>query len=185
MPEIPKAPPFKRWGFFIKGVLMKKISLLFIAFMSITSVYCAAADPTDSIEDSIKAQTIPTYLIILGSKKNYYDVLKIAKSISKKSGISYDDEGMIYDKKKGLIDSDPTANGYPSDEDDYLGRRGNGDFISIEKSEAYNGLKKGFYIIVGSIQEKSQDAEKMLKFYKKYAPDAYIQKTHIFMGCMH
>jgi hypothetical protein len=58
-------------------------------------------------------------------------------------------------------------------------------YISIEKSDAYPGLRHGYYIVIGAISSSRGEAQGRLKRFKRFAPAAYVAKTRIFMGCIH
>jgi len=163
---------------------MRIVSALVFILFSTAFTYGATPIPekTDA-QKTVEEFTFKRYLIILGAKTDYFESLKIAKAISKQSGHKYDRQGRIYDKKRGLILAD--------DEPDeiyagtYTQRRFGEDFISVEKSEGYSGLKPGLYIVLGGILDDASQAKKSLKVFKPYAPGAYIHKTKIYLGCMH
>jgi hypothetical protein len=149
------------------------------------------AGEEDTRSDSEKF-TEDRYVVILGSTKDFYEAKRKAEAIAKASRVAFSMQGMIFDKQRGLIlpddDSDPTYAGA------YIHRRYNTgapdlaeatEYISIEKSEAYDGFKPGLYIIVGGIYPTSSEAAKSVKKFSKAVPDAYAKKTPIYLGCVH
>lgn len=128
------------------------------------------------------------YLVILGSYKDFHAAHQKANTISTASKTIFSMQGRVYDEKRGLIlpDNDPDI----SYAGTYLERRyntnhTNEEYLSIEKSEAYEGFIKDYYIIVAGIYEDQSSAEKSLKRYRTIVPKAYIKKTKIYMGCIH
>jgi hypothetical protein len=94
--------------------------------------------------------------------------------------------GNVWDSTRGLI--------FP-DEGEYSPRRYNElhlftaldpvGYISVEKSEAYSHLEKGYYIALAAICATNEEAEQGLLKFKPFAAKAYVAKTEIYMGCIH
>ena len=156
----------------------------------------AFAAPKAAKKDAPAAETVPEvdvprWVVILGVYKNFADAKADALKFSKASKVPFSMRGNIFDKK-GLH--------FPKDLDDelyageYLARRGNlqseGDktleeHISVERSDGYQGFAKGFYIVIGTIAETSQEGLAQVERFKALAPDTYVKKTIIYMGCLH
>ncbi len=133
------------------------------------------------------------HAVILSVYKSFAEARADAEKISKAAKVPFSMEGRIYDKKRGLI--------YPDNFDDevfrgqYVARRyhttvlkGNEtdrEFLSVERSDGYDGFKKGFYIVVAGIRDNAREAQADVKRYTAWAPTAYAKKTRIYMGCMH
>jgi hypothetical protein len=89
-------------------------------------------------------------------------------------------------KKTGLTFTDSVCEnegGYPC----YIarGRYDNGDYVSIEWSNAFEKFAEGYYIvIVGSGFDKASTAA-ILKKTKKIFKDAYTKQAGVYVGCMH
>ncbi|MGB1128421.1 MAG: hypothetical protein ACPG4K_00125 [Haloferula sp.] len=144
---------------------------------------------TANVED----QTEERHVAILSVYKSFEAALADAKKISKASKVPFSMEDRIYDKKRGIIFPDD----YPDEafQGGYLARRedktilpGSDDlvaYLSIEKSDAYDGFKPGFYMVVAGIRETRAEALKQADQFKKWAPAAYVKKTRIYMGCLH
>jgi hypothetical protein len=64
------------------------------------------------------------------------------------------------------------------------GRYDNGEYISIEYSNAFTGFAKGYYIVVAYSGENIE-AKKTLKKVKPFFKSAYIKQTDVYIGCMH
>jgi hypothetical protein len=127
--------------------------------------------------------TIDEHIIVLGVQDDYAQLVKHAKEISAKTGIKYDSEGMVYDKKRGLINPDN------SDDDMYAGgyypRRYDSRYISIERAEYYLKNPKGKYAIIGFMDMEPREANRILKWYRQYVPDVALSKAPFYMGCIH
>ena len=64
------------------------------------------------------------------------------------------------------------------------GRFDDGDYVSIEWSNAINGFAKGYYVVVvgaGSKEETNTILKKAKNFYKT----AYAKQVDVYIGCMH
>lgn len=138
-------------------------------------------------------QTAERHVAILSVYRSFEAARADAEKISKASKVPFSMEDRVYDKKRGLI--------YPDDYADeafrggYVARRydktvlGESDkmvaYLSVEKSEAYEGFKPGFYMVVAGILETRAEALKRTEKFKKWAPTAYAKKTRIYMGCLH
>lgn len=147
-----------------------------------------AAEEEPSVEDKM----LPRWVIILGAYKTFAEAKADAEKFAKASKVPFTMNGMIFDKK-GLR--------YPDNFDDpvwageYLARRGNfgwskkggelEEHISVERSDGYEGFAKNLYIVVGSISESKADGLAQEKRFKAFAPDTYVKKTRIYMGCVH
>lgn len=66
------------------------------------------------------------------------------------------------------------------------GRYDDGDYVSIEQSDAYDGFTRGYYIVVVSSGPKGDPNRRdLLVDVKNFYDDAYIKSTQVYMGCMH
>lgn len=175
---------------------MKTLSLILSAVVLSSS--CAFAEKPkkeksaeQEIADEVAMQTKDRWVVILAAYKNFPEAKADGERIAKASKLQFSMRGMIYDKK-GLRFPDKFDD--PTWAGEYLMRRGNdwwigdkniGDHISIEKSSAYPGFAPHLYIVVGSIAATPQQAAKELERFKTFAPQAYVKKTKIYLGCIH
>ena len=58
-------------------------------------------------------------------------------------------------------------------------------YISVEKSDGYPNLRKGYYIALAAICNSQEAAKTELLKFSGFVPKAYIAKTEIYMGCIH
>ncbi|MFC7337801.1 hypothetical protein ACFQY0_11475 [Haloferula chungangensis] len=160
-----------------------KLSMLLTAFLLFPSLMKAQEE---------EPMTKERHVAILSAYKIFADARKDAEKIAKASEVPFSMEDRVYDEKRGLI--------YPDDFDDevyaggYVARRydmthvADGDtqtaFLSVEKSDAYDGFTPGYYIVVAGIQESRESALKQIAKFKKWAPTAYVKKTKIYLGCL-
>ncbi len=124
------------------------------------------------------------FCIIL-STKSYTEAKKIAIAAAKKTGLTTDFRGLEPNKKIGLTTPKadvPEGEVYPQ----YYsrGRYDDGEYISIEYSNAFTGFAKGFYIVIVSSGEKAE-VNKTLKKVKPFYKTAYVKYTDVYVGCMH
>lgn len=65
------------------------------------------------------------------------------------------------------------------------GRWDDGEYVSIEWSDAFSGFSKGYYIVVVSSGDDLERIKKRLNVVKRFVPNAYIKSTDVYVGCMH
>lgn len=169
-------------------VLKKIISILFL-FVNIHFSY--SQKNADSIraeqEKFIKEATMDKYIVIAGTSTDYTYLENQSKKISKNTGIVFDNQDMVYDKKRGMIVPDTSSDEIYAG--GYYPRRYCDERISIEMmwyytDEQNNDTLKDMIIITGIFGNK-EDAQKQLEKVKAAIPTAYIKKKGIYMGCMH
>ncbi len=144
--------------------------------------------PESSADDYFISRTSDMHLVILGCYRTFRAAESDAKAFSRRLRIPLDMREIVFDAKRGLILSDKAND--PMYAGEYVLRRydtrGDGDpFLSIEKSEAYSGLRPGYYIIVGRILGDRLDARNEARRFSAVAPGAYFARTSIYYGCMH
>jgi len=130
------------------------------------------------------------WVIILGSEEDYHNALAKAKKLSAKTGVPFSTRGLVYDQTEGLIwpgenSEDPYAGIYFARRYDSECDEGQGECITVEMSDAYDGFRVGFYIIMGGIysdQEKEMMNTK-LKEFRKLVSDAYAKSSFLYYGC--
>ena len=156
---------------------------LLVGLLAVPTVSCAK-EP-DFIENR--------YVVILSVYPSFADARADAEKIGKAAKLPFSMEGRVFDKKRGLI--------YPDNFDDevfrgqYVARRyhktilkgsdNEREYLSVERSDGYDGFKKGYYIVVAGIHESSAAAAAQTKRFTAWAPTAYAKKTRIYLGCMH
>ncbi len=143
---------------------------------------CARAQEADFSENR--------WVAILSVYDSFAEAKADAEKIAAKSKVPFSMEGRVFEKKRGLI--------YPDNFDDqvfagqYVSRRFNEtlikdretEYLSVERSDGYDGFKPGYYIVVAGIYESAKDARAQTKRFAAWAPTAYAKKTKISMGCM-
>lgn len=131
------------------------------------------------------------WVTILTATKTFDEARADAKTMARESGLPFSMEGRVFDRKRGLI--------YPDTYEDevfaggYAARRYNEaflneketEYLSIERSDGYEGFRPGYYIVVAGVYDSSKKAAAQAERFKKWAPTAYAKKTKIYMGCLH
>ncbi len=130
------------------------------------------------------AYTTKRFVIIL-STKDYTKAKAAAIKASWELSQKLDLRELKPNKKNGLTYSRKdceSEGGYPC----YIcrGRYDDGDYVSIEWSDAFKGFAKGFYIVVAYSGNK-KEATTVLTKAKTIFKDAYIKKSEVYIGCMH
>jgi hypothetical protein len=156
---------------------MKKIILLLIVSFTAIASFAQA--------EQMEAPYAKKGMLILLSTKSYAAAIKLAQQAKSKLSLTMDLRGLKPNKKNGLTYSEADCEnegGYPC----YIarGRYDDGEFISIEYSNAIEGFAKGYYIVVAACGDKEITAPALVKAKKEYK-DAYVKNTSVYMGCMH
>jgi hypothetical protein len=123
--------------------------------------------------------------VIIQSTKNYDSAKLTAEKAAKQLHQKLDLRELQSNKKTGLTYSKKDCEnegGYPC----YIsrGRYDDGNYISIEWSDAFEKFAKGYYIVVvysGNKEEATIALQKTKKIFK----DAYYKQAAIYVGCMH
>jgi hypothetical protein len=164
----------------------KLLVLIFVAFV----LGAQAGAPEADIENPSEVRD--KYLVILCAEREFSSAKQEAERVSMLSGVQFSMNGNVWDSNRGLIIPDDCRD--PIYCGEYVARRYNEldltaanpvGYISVEKSEAYPRLQKGYYIALGAICDSNEEAERELLKFKPFAPKAYVAKTEIYMGCIH
>jgi hypothetical protein len=164
----------------------KLLVLIFVAFI----LGAQAGAPQTDVENPSEVRD--KYLVILCAEREFSSAKQEAERVSMLSGVQFSMNGNVWDSNRGLIIPDDCRD--PIYCGEYVARRYNEldltaanpvGYISVEKSEAYPRLQKGYYIALGAICDSNEEAERELLKFKPFAPKAYVTKTEIYMGCIH
>lgn len=131
------------------------------------------------------AQEVEMKFLILKSTKNYASALKTAKEASNKLGLKLDLRNYFYDKEEGLATDSLCECG---ENHGYIprGRFDDGEYISIEFSDYYEGFNEGYYIVIAkAFNDEDEETKTVFKEVKQHFPDAYIKNSMVYVGCMH
>lgn len=123
--------------------------------------------------------------VIVQSTKNYAAAKQTAEKAAKQLHRQLDLRELKPNRESGLTFADSvceTEGGYPC----YIarGRYDDGDYVSIEWSNAFDKFAKGFYIVVVYSGNK-EEAAGILPRVKKIFKDAYYKQAEVYVGCMH
>ena len=150
------------------------------------------AKETTDADAYVRGMTRPTNLVILGCYRTFRAAEADARKFSRRLGLTYDSRDMVFDPMRGLILREDHPDEMYAGE--YVLRRygwrlsgsdANESYISIEKSSAYTGLRRGYYIIVADIDPDPAIARSLARKFASVAPGAYAKRTEIYYGCMH
>ena len=126
--------------------------------------------------------------IIIHASKDYNLATRVATEANKHLAYKIDLRDLEYNKFLGLSLPKDTCKKFGFEFPTYIqrGRNNDGNFISIEYTNAYNNFTQGYYIVVVASYEKgNNEINKTLKFVKNHYETAYIKYTDIYMGCIH
>jgi hypothetical protein len=133
------------------------------------------------------------YVVVFAVYKTFAAAQQDAVKIADASGLPFSMEGRVYDEKRGLIypdtyEDEAFRGGYLARSYDTTvlpGKETETQYLSVERSDGYDGFKPGFYMVVAGIREASGDASQQADRFRTWAPTAYVKKTRIYLGCLH
>ncbi len=156
---------------------MKKISIFVIILFTISL--------TNAQET---AEMVKKGFVIVSAGKNFDAMKKLAEKVSIQLNYKLDLRGLSEDKTLGLTISKEVCEEHGFEFPSYIprGRYDDGEFVSIEYTNGYEGFTPGYYIIIVSAHDKGNTKlTDALKFVKKYYKSAYIKYADVYMGCIH
>jgi hypothetical protein len=129
------------------------------------------------------------YVCFAGASTNFNQLDSVAKSISGKTKITYQNN-LVYDSKRGMIVPDTSSDKIYAGH--YFPRRDAEERISIEMVSYYkngdlsavDGSNKMMCIVTAVFGSK-KEADLHLKKIKPIVKDAYCKKVNVYIGCMH
>jgi hypothetical protein len=160
---------------------MDKIQFMKQTYLTLLlSIIIAACSIAQEAQPFVKKN-----FVIIQSTKNYAAAKLTAKKAAKQLQQKLDLRELKPNKNTGLTFSDSVCEnegGYPC----YIarGRFDDGDYISIEWSNAINGFAKGYYVVIAGAGSK-EETNTILKKAKNFYKTAYVKQADVYIGCMH
>jgi hypothetical protein len=160
---------------------MDKIQFMKQTYLTLLlSIVIAACSIAQEAQPFVKKN-----FVIIQSTKNYAAAKLTAKKAAKQLQQKLDLRELKPNKNTGLTFSDSVCEnegGYPC----YIarGRFDDGDYISIEWSNAINGFAKGYYVVIAGAGSK-EETNTILKKAKNFYKTAYVKQADVYIGCMH
>lgn len=133
-------------------------------------------------------QFIEKEFVIILSSKDYDAALRTAKSAAEKLQYKLDLRDLKKNKQSGLTWSEKICEDEWGEFPCYVarGRYDDGNYVSVEYSNAYNDFTEGYYIVVIAGGAKgSEDVKSALAKAKRFYKNAYSKTTKVYIGCMH
>ena len=163
--------------------MMTKRSSTGVAILGLMILAICPATPSD-----FENLFVPKSIVIVKSTRSYADAKRTAELAASRLHWKLDLRGLLESKPSGLTlsPSECERNGYSYPCYVARGRYDDGLYVSIEHSNAYQGFKKGLYIVVvaSGIPEDPAIASALTQVKVAYG-DAYSKLTKVFVGCMH
>ena len=148
-----------------------------------------AADAERSVAEYLKLVTIDVGFVIVRSARTYDEAASSAKLAAPRLGIPLNFRGLTFDPQHGLTwpkeecDKDPL---YPYPCYIARGRFDPGAYVSVERSDAYQGFEPGYFIVIAaSGRPGSAELASALETARRAYPDAYLKVAPVYHGCMH
>jgi|AntRauTorckE5430_2_1112549.scaffolds.fasta_scaffold05945_2 hypothetical protein len=144
-----------------------------------------AVKTTEDSEEEYPSGTmmVDNSYLILQSTTSYSAAMFTAKQASKQLGAALNLRGYIFDFKEGLKDTTACGcgeiHGYVP-----RGRFDDGNYVSIEHSDAFTEFTNGYYIVVAGSGKRST-LKPLLAKAKQFYGDAYVKDAEVYIGCMH
>jgi hypothetical protein len=156
---------------------MKQVMTVVLIFVA----YCMQAQTPE-------IPYIKKEFLIIHSGKDYAAALKKANDASKKLKLKLNLRGLNPNKEIGLSCNEQTCENEFGFFPCYVarGRGDDGNYISIEYSDAYIEFEKGYYIVVvSSFVTNSEKSKTQLAKTKTIYKDAYLKASKVYTGCIH
>jgi hypothetical protein len=143
--------------------------------------------PADAeVQRWIAEQTFPVSFLVAGSFSDYGSALRLVERIRRRTELEVNLRGLTpFGGGLSLSKEDcGEARGY-----DYpcwypRGRIGEGEDLSIERSEWYPPMKPGFFIVVAASGDRDE-VDPVKARLAKAGIRGYVRTVPIYMGCMH
>jgi hypothetical protein len=157
---------------------MRYILIFILAFAYYNS---NAQTTTDENTPYIKK----SFLIIMSSR-NYAAAKTLAVKAASRLNLKFDLRGLKPNRESGLTYNAKECEGNGWDYPCYVsrGRNDDGEFVTIDYSNAFKGFAKGYYIVTTASGDAAM-VKKALAKVKKVYKTAYKKQTEIYIGCMH
>jgi hypothetical protein len=140
------------------------------------------------VELSTEEMSVEKEFVIILSSTSYKAALRTAKEAATKLQYKLDLRDLQMNKESGLTWDKKTCENEWDEFPCYVarGRYDDGSYVSIEYSDAYQGFRKGYYIVIVAAGEKgSTEVKTALTKAKSFYKTAYSKSTKVYMGCMH
>lgn len=126
--------------------------------------------------------------LIIHSSKSYSEAMAAAEKASRSQKIELRLRGLSANKQTGLTISKEDCEKEGLDFPAYYarGRWDDGVYLSIEYSDAYEGFRPGYYIVIAASGDRAE--KEMQDTYKKIRTvykTAYFKSSKVYIGCMH
>ena len=154
---------------------------IFILLFTLSSIFSFGQ------EDLWKTQNIEKHFLIAASTTNYKSALKTVRKLTSSINMKFDQRGLYPIDQSGLTWRKSVCEGDGWEHPCYLARgREDGNYLSIEWSNAIEGFTKGYYVVIVSCQlERNDEMKALLAEVKTFIPSAYIKSSKVYLGCMH
>lgn len=159
-----------------------RVLILIMFFVSLFGVRKALSQ-----DDFFASQYVKKHFLIAASTKSYSSALKKANMLADSLNLKLNLRGLEENQENGLTASEDWCEdaewGFPC----YLarGRHDDGNYISIEWSNAIKGFTQGYYVVIVSSQSKrDEELKTLLSQVRQFVPDAYIKSSEVYIGCM-
>jgi len=127
--------------------------------------------------------------VVVRSTPDYAEALRVAESLSSATGVELNLRRLAFLPEHGLTHSKEVCEEqleapYPC----YVarGRFDAGVYLSVERSDAYESFRPGYFIVVAaSGQPDSVALATTLQAVRDPYPDAYLKVAKVYHGCMH
>lgn len=156
---------------------MKYILVIFLLAFSING---------NAQSEPFEASYATESFVIIMSTKSYAAAKMMAVEASKKLNLKLDLRDLKPNKEGGLTHTRAICEGQGWDYPCYVsrGRELQGEWVTIDYSNAFKGFTKGYYIVTTAGAEPSLIKTALKKVQKVYK-NAYAKQTEVYIGCMH
>lgn len=147
------------------------------------------AEESAAAEDVEESPFAKTFLVVFGISRSYEGTRETARLVARRTGLVFSDRGLVFDEK-GLRwpdDHEDTiwAGGYFQRRSNWCERGVEDGCISVESTTSYDGMPAEYLMAVAAVEGDLDRAKARLAEISEAAPDAYIQETRVYLGCLH
>ena len=158
------------------------VILVSTILVNVSSIHAQDQNPSD------ESPWLPVQFLIIKSTTSYDEALSFLHQAGERLGIPVNLRDLIYDSQCGLTFPQDICEREDVEFPCYIprGRWDEGEYLSVEWSDAYSSFTPGYYIVVAaSAYSGTGDLSTLLAKIKRVYPDAYIKVGLVYHGCMH
>ena len=156
-----------------------KYIFIFLLLFTVTNLHAQA-------ETAEERPYVNKNFVIIISTKSYTAAKTVAVEAASKLKLKLNLRGLKPNKGIGLTQTTKECEGNGWDYPCYVsrGRYDDGEFVTIDYSDAFKGFAKGYYIVTSASGDAASIKKALIKVKQLYKT-AYAKQTEVYIGCLH